>query len=205
MSPLGVLALVGVGAGGVLALAYTMKNKDEETREGDDILDLPQPGETDCTTATDVWQSTSSVLADPSVDATEMRSAAQVLKEWGHYCNDEARQMGEACIAALEARATTLENVPPGMAPPPTTTAKLPPSPIEVPGGNFYQGYGWCLPGMVLDMKTGLCDLTPINIIPFLPFNSPRFNTISTSGKRTGGPCCSACARGSDCEEECPG
>lgn len=184
------MTLLAVG-GAVLATGIAVYAFGNQERSGSDILDLPEPGsdEIECTTADTIWQSTADVLADPDVDAGEMRKAAATLKEWQYYCDDTARQMGQACIAALEARAEVLEGTQPGQTPPPSNTVKLPPSPIELPGGHYYAGFGWCLPGAILDMSTGLCEMTPGNIpAPII---------------RTTGACCGSCADGHECEEDC--
>lgn len=181
MRAVGVLAIVGLGVavGGVAALAYA--SKDDE--EGKDILDLPQPPETECTSAEQVWQSTQDTLANPDYNGAALRKAADVLDTWGEYCDDSARSMGKTCAALLRARAEVLDNTPAGENPSQNTNnVNLPPSPIELPGGHYYQGYGWCLPGAVLDLSTGLCTVSMPDVI------------------QTSGACCASCAHGGECE-----
>ena len=181
MRAVGVLAVAGIAlvGGGAAVWALT---RDDET-DGSDILDLPQPTETECTTSVQVWESTQEVLADTTYKPAGLRNAADTLDTWGEYCDDEARTMAKTCSALLRARATQLEQTPPGTAPPPVTPGvNLPPSPIELPGGTFYAGYGWCLPGAVLDLSTELCDFTNPTIV------------------QTSGACCGSCAHGGPCE-----
>lgn len=174
-----VLAIVGVGVvvGGVAALAYA--NKEDES----DILDLPAPPESECSDAQSVWSSTQDILANAEYDGDDLREAANVLDTWGEYCDDDARAMGKTCAALLRARADVLDNTPPGQMPNQSTSSvNLPPSPIELPGGHYYQGYGWCLPGAVLDLSTGLCTVSMPDVI------------------KTSGACCDSCANGRECE-----
>lgn len=181
MRAVGVLVFTGIAlaAGGIAVMA----TRDEE-KDGSDILDLPQPPDTECTSAAQVWESTQEVLANTEYKADGLRKAADTLDTWGEYCDDDARNMAKTCSALLRARAQLLEQIPPGATPPPVTPAvSLPPSPIALPGGTYYQGYGWCLPGAVLDLSTGLCDVdTP--------------TVIQTSGTA----CCDSCAHGGECE-----
>lgn len=186
-----IVAVLGVGALAAAGVAYAMRDPNEES--GDDILDLPQPPETECTSAQDVWTSTNEILKDPAYKPDGLRKAADTLKEWGYYCDDTARAMGEACVAALEARATALENTPAGQEP--TSIVDIPPSPIEIPGGSFYSGYGWCPPGASLDMATGLCSVNQIVI--------GQFPTLLGANVQTSGACCASCAEGHECESEC--
>lgn len=183
MKALGVLAVTGIAvvAGGAAVWALT---KDDE--EGKDILDLPQPTETECTTAEQVWQSTQEVLASTEYKADGLRKAADTLDTWGEYCDDDARNMGKASAVLLRARADQLEQNPSTAPPPVTPGVNLPPSPIQLPGGTYYQGYGWCLPGAVLDLTTGLCDFTNPTV-------------VQTSGR----DCCDSCRRGGPCVGGC--
>lgn len=180
MRAVGVLAIVGVGVvvGGVAAMAYAKKEDD-----GSDILDLPSPTPDSCTTADRVWTSTQDVLANSEYSGDDLRKAADVLDTWGEFCDDDARVMAKSCSALLRARAEVLDNTPPGQTPNQSTSGvNLPPSPIELPGGHYYKGYGWCLPGAVLDMSTGLCTVSMPDVI------------------KTSGACCRACAMGHECE-----
>jgi len=188
------LALL-VGAGVLLAggIAFAATRDDED----DNGNPLGQPNATgDCTSASDVWQVTQDFLADPASDAQTLRDVAGGYDVLGDYCNEEARQMGKACALALRARADVLDKASQGgpPAPPPSAGIELPPAPFEIPGGTFYQGYGWCPAGAVLDMKTGRCSFQQVVIVPANVLTS----TITTSG-----PCCASCARGDECEEGC--
>lgn len=185
MSKVGVLAVTGIAlvGGGVAVWALT---RDEEP-DGTDILDLPQPAGTECTTAEQVWESTQEVLANPEYKAPGLRKAADTLDTWGEYCDDDARNMAKTCSVLLRARADQLDQTPPSTAPPPITPGvDLPPSPIQLPGGHYYQGYGWCLPGAVLNLSTGLCEFTNPTI-------------VQTSGR----DCCGSCRNGGECEDGC--
>lgn len=194
MRALGVLAIAGVGLA-IGGTAVWLMKKDEDE---DDLLDLPQPSETECTTAEEVWNSTQAVLTGDH-NAQGLRHSAKVLKEWDSFCDDNAKAMAQTCIALLEARAATIEQTPPGQTPPPTSQGiSIPPSPLQIPGGTYYADYGWCPPGAVLDMATGLCDFTPTVIVPASVLQVP---IISTAG----GACCASCAHGHACESECAG
>lgn len=180
MRAAGVLAITAVGlvVGGVAVYAATKEEKD-----GSDILDLPTPSNLECTSAEQVWQSTQDVLANPDYDGGGLRAAADTLDSWGEYCDDDARNMAKTCSALLRARADVLDNTPPGQNPNQNmNNVNVPPSPIELPGGHYYQGYGWCLPGAVLDMSTGLCSVSMPDVI------------------KTSGACCDSCAHGRECE-----
>lgn len=180
MKAIGVLALAGVGVlvGGAAVWAY-------EKREGDspdDILDLPQPPETECVSGDEVWNSTQDVLAGTHTSA-ELKAAATVLRNWeldgNQFCDDNARVMAQTCAGLLDARAATVQNVPRGGTPP-DAPLRLPPIPFPFPGSTYYSGFGYCPEGATLDMASGMCEMP-------LP-------------SRTSGACCAACERGEDCE-----
>lgn len=191
------LALL-VGAGVLLAggIAFAATRDDEDEKNGNP---LGQPNATgDCTSANDVWQVTQDFMADPSNDAQTLRDVAGGLDVLGDYCNEEARQMGKACSLALRARADVLDKSAQNGTPPPSPQQglDLPPAPFQIPGGTFYEGKGWCPPGAVLDLKTGLCSFQQIFVNPGI------LNATVTAGHETGA-CCASCARGEECEEGC--
>lgn len=191
MKPIALLIGAGVLIAGGVAFAAT-RSEDEDKPNP-----LGPPNATgDCTSASDVWQVTQDFMADPASTPTDLRDVAGGLDVLGDYCNEEARQMGKACAIALRARADLLEkNQQNGTAPP--AVIDLPPAPFEIPGGTFYQGYGWCPQGSVLDMQTGLCSFQQVIFVP------PNIlNATITAGNRTGA-CCASCARGDECEEDC--
>lgn len=190
MKPIALLIGAGVLIAGGVAFAAT-RSEDEDKPNP-----LGPPNATgDCTSASDVWEVTQDFMADPESTPQTLRDVAGGFDVLGTYCDEEARQMGKACAVALRARADLLEkNQQAGTTPP--TVIDIPPAPFEIPGGHFYQGYGWCPAGSVLDMKTGMCSITPIFVNPGV------LNATITAGSRTGA-CCASCARGEECEEDC--
>lgn len=197
MRLLPIVAVVGAGVLLGAGVAYAAQEKDNEPPP------LPPPEER-CTTAADVGKTTSALLADTQYTAQGYRDAADVLRNWQFYCDDEAEAAGEASIVLLEARAAALEaqGGNPNLPPPPAGSTlptgtipglgailphlTIPPSPVELPGGHHYTGYGWCPGGMVLDLKTGMCV-------------SPDYEVV-TQGESSTGACCGACADGRECE-----
>lgn len=182
------MALLAVG-GAVLATGVAVYAWQNQDKSGSDILDLPSPNDNECATSEDVWNATIEVVKDESFTSADLRAAARALREGGNYCDSEARTMAITCAGILEARADTLDNVDPGSEG--TQPTAVPPSPIAIPGGHYYAGLGWCMPGAVLDLSTGMCTFQPWD----LPAPQP---SIMTSGA-----CCASCADGHECEEDC--
>jgi hypothetical protein len=61
--------------------------------------------------------------------------------------------------APLPIPTLTPTNIPPITLPPPSNFAiGVPASPIEIPGGNYINGIGWCPPGWAYNLATQLCE-----------------------------------------------
>ncbi len=191
-------AVVLVAGAGLLALggiAYASEH------HGDNPP-LPPPAER-CTTATDVGTATSSMLADSTIPATQLRTAANVLRTWDHYCDDQARQAGQTSALLLDQRAAQLE----GQSPSPLPGGQ-PPSPwggFPIPGmvgsqhsvglhgesGTLYwyaNGDEWFVPD------------SPMLVPYYIPGGSNELPHPTTTGA-----CCGSCARGDECETGCEG
>lgn len=126
-----ILPVVALGTVVALALggaAYASTRDDDEPP-----LPKPKDGGT-CSSASDVNEATSEILADNTVTAKGLRDAATVLRNWTTYCDDAAKQAGQGNIALLEAKAAMLEkdalDLPsPYPSPAPTPTGSLWPVP----------------------------------------------------------------------------
>lgn len=201
-----VLAIVGLGALVGVGVAYAADNEDDKPPP------LPPPDE-DCLSSKDVGDIASEFLADPTQTPADLRNMAATFRSLNDYCDDGARQAGQAAAVLLETRATQLESgiqppLPPGAALPipggtpvpgvPGTSTipglgallpylSVPPSPYELPGGHYYTNYGWCPMGMVLDLKTGMCV-------------SPDYEVVTQGDDHSTGACCGSCAVGGPCE-----
>lgn len=185
--------------GGVAVVAgvtvYMVKNREDSTPMG---KALPPPGE--CVTTAEVWQGTMGVINDPKSDAKALRHAADVLKGVQVFCDVAAKSAAHAAITMLETRADEVDKGAGPLPPPPPPILPnpgagvpgvgvgVPPLPITmpIPGGQYYAGYGWCPPGAVLNMKSGLCEFDQ-------SYSMPGMGTVITSG------CCPSCQNGGEC------
>jgi hypothetical protein len=179
-SSMALLAVSGaVLATGVAVYAWGKSQEDDDPLGG-------MHGKGECTTAEDVWAVTQDYLADKTATPQDLRDVAGGFEVLGDYCDDNARNMAKASALALRARAEAIENGDPAAETPSSDTVSVPPSPIAIPGGHYYAGFGWCFPGAVLNMATGMCEVNTLS--PFI---------------QTSGSCCGGCASGHDCEEDC--
>lgn len=179
------MALLAVG-GAVLATGVAVYAWGKS--EDDDPLGNMH-GKGECTTADDVWKVTQDFLGDPASTPEDLRGVADGFEVLGDYCDDNARNMAKASALALRARAEAIENGDPSAETPSSDTVNIPPSPIEIPGGHYYAGFGWCFPGAVLNMATGMCEVSTTGVGPII--------------QTTGTTCCQSCADGHECESEC--
>lgn len=194
MKVMGLLMVGGVLAAGAGAAIYLSKHDKHGMGS-----QLPPPGQ--CATSQDVWEGTSAVLSDPDLTSQKLRDAADVLRNWEKngqtYCDAQAIQASKAAIAMLEARAAAQDSgappLPPAPAPKNPSAVGVPPLPLPIPGGTDYAGYGWCPPGFVLNMATGMCESPLLNISP------GTAQAMSQLHSTQGESCCDSCARGGPC------
>lgn len=195
-----VLAVAAVGVLGIAGIAYAADMADDENPP------LPPPEK--CSSAEDVGVATSDLLADNTITAQGYRAAANTLRNWTTYCDDAAKQAGQASVVLLEAKAAQLEAFPYNQGAP---AGGIPPSPLPNPT-SYPQGF----PGIVGSKQTtglhneqgtvywyGNSDMW---FVPNDPYLVPYFipggsNDITTEGAA----CCGACSAGHECETGCQG
>lgn len=103
------LPVVALGTALALALggaAYAA------TKDKDEPSPLPPPDDdATCSSAADVSEATSEILADNTIDANGLRNAAKVLEEWTTYCDAAAMQAGAASAKLLRTKADILDGI----------------------------------------------------------------------------------------------
>lgn len=207
MKGLGLLMVAAaVGVAGA-AVVYAVKQHQGPMGEH-----LPPPG-SKCASAADVWAGTNAVLSEPNHTGNDLRAAAQVLKDYQDFCDDAAKQAATAAVTVLETRATMLDNgsakalphLPPAAAKGPVnvpggfqfpTLGTVAPLPVEIPGGQYYAGYGWCPPGAELNLFTGMCEFPQ----EYAPGAAQAAAQGAGAGVGTAGCGCASCQAGYECE-----
>lgn len=180
-----VLAVIGVGTLAIAGVAYAA-DKDDDTPPP-----LPPPPEEECTTSEDVGTATSELLADNTITAQGYRNAANVLRNWTNYCDEQARQAGEASIILLEARATQKDG------------NQGPSIPGTSPSGFPFPGIIGSHHTTGLHGESGTVYWYGNNDMWFVPDNPllvPYFIPGGSTKIETSGACCASCAMGQECE-----
>lgn len=168
-----------LGAAGLAAAGVALLSSKDAQASG-----LPPPDT--CMSAQEVWAATIPILADPSYTSASLRNAAKAIQQHNvPYCDDAAKQAADNAVMALNARADELDKGAPPVTPsgPIKYTPGLlsvPPSPVQIPGGTYYDGHGWCPPGATFDAALGLCSFNSTD------YSQPTFNPNFLNAITTG-------------------